>query len=296
MRPSPGDGERQPAAQDIDLSSDERDELLDACANLFPSQRSADPILDRIGFPRGRRPRFTGNDTPNDVWNDIFVNLDNGILPGGLPYQRLLDAVIRVYPTHAKFRPLAQRHGLIPPNPPLVPPALPATDTEPTDRIRPGNQPNERPKVRGHAFISYAREDAGDVDRLQQALEAAQARVWRDTASLWPGEDWRERIRHAITQDALVFLACFSRKSVTRTTSYYNEELLLAIEQLRLRRLGEPWLIPVRFDDCDIPDFNLGGGRTLGSLQRVDLFGEQAYEGLARLTAAVLRILGQELD
>ena len=76
--------------------------------------------------------------------------------------------------------------------------------------------------------------------------------MWRDTASLWPGEDWRENIRRAITDDALVFIACFSRVSLGRDRSYQNEGLLLAIEQLRLRRPDVPWLIPVRFDDCDI--------------------------------------------
>jgi TIR domain len=147
--------------------------------------------------------------------------------------------------------------------------------------------------VAGHAFLSYVREDSQAVDRLQRLLEAAGIRVWRDTDDLWPGEDWRIRIRRAITDDALAFIACFSSNSVSRETSYQNEELLLAIEQLRLRRPGDPWLIPVRFDDCAIPDWDIGGGRTLASIQRVDLFGDRGHEGVARLVAAVLRILGQ---
>lgn len=51
------------------------------------------------------------------------------------------------------------------------------------------------------------------------------------------------------------------------------KELSLAIDQLRLRRPDDPWLIPVRFDDCNIPDLELGVGRTLASIQRADLFG-----------------------
>ncbi len=43
----------------------------------------------------------------------------------------------------------------------------------------------------GHVFISYVREDSDHVDRLQRALQAAGIPVWRDTADLWPGEDWR---------------------------------------------------------------------------------------------------------
>src|SRR5229473_3104195 len=55
---------------------------------------------------------------------------------------------------------------------------------------------------------------------------------------------------------------------------HQNEELTVAIDQLRLRLPGVPWLIPIRFDDCDIPALDLGGGRTLASIQRADLFGD----------------------
>jgi TIR domain-containing protein len=143
----------------------------------------------------------------------------------------------------------------------------------------------------GHAFISYVHEDWPSADRLQRILQGAGIRVWRDTADLWPGEDWRLKIRRAITDDALVFLACFSRNSLARQKSYQNEELALAVSQIRLRAPGEPWLIPVRFDDCTIPDIDIGGGRSLGSIQRADLLGHQFDDGAARLAVAIQRIL-----
>lgn len=146
----------------------------------------------------------------------------------------------------------------------------------------------------GHAFLSYVREDTAEVDALQQTLEAAGIRVWRDTQDLWPGEDWRAKIRQAITDDALVFLACFSSRGVSKPKSYQNEELVLAVDEIRRRRPDEPWLIPVRLDECDIPDRDLGGGRTLSSLQRVDLHGDQTGRGIARLVATVLRLLGSD--
>lgn len=112
----------------------------------------------------------------------------------------------------------------------------------------------------GHVFVSYARDDAGCVDRLQLELEAAGIPVWRDIANLGPGEDWRMKIRQAITDDAIVFLACFSSRSLGRSKGYQNEELLLAVEQMRQRRPEIPWLIPVRFDACVLPDHDLGPG------------------------------------
>jgi len=69
-------------------------------------------------------------------------------------------------------------------------------------------------EIGSHAFISYVREDSRQVDRLQAILQAAGIPVWRDTADLWPGEDWRARIRSAINDNALVFLACFSATSL----------------------------------------------------------------------------------
>jgi hypothetical protein len=80
-------------------------------------------------------------------------------------------------------------------------------------------------------------------------------------------------IRRAILEGSLVFLACFSESSRRRTVSYQNEELVLAVEQMRRTVPGHVWLIPVRFDDVPLPYFDLGVGRSLDSLQSVDLFG-----------------------
>jgi ATP-dependent Clp protease ATP-binding subunit ClpB len=164
-------------------------------------------------------------------------------------------------------------------------------ELRPREQPESGQTTSAQATIAGHAFMSYVREDSAEADRLQQVVEAAGVRVWRDTADLWPGQDWREKIRRAIIEDSLVFLACFSTRSVSREISYQNEELLLAVEQMRIRQPGQPWLIPIRFDDCDIPDRDLGGGRRLGSIQRVDFFGDHINIATARLVTAIHRIL-----
>ncbi|HKR48449.1 MAG TPA: toll/interleukin-1 receptor domain-containing protein [Pseudonocardiaceae bacterium] len=148
----------------------------------------------------------------------------------------------------------------------------------------------ERPA--GHAFISYVREDAADVDRLQGMLEAAGIRVWRDTENLWPGQDWKTEIKNAITNGSLAFIACFSKHSQRREKSYQNEEFILAVEQMCQRTPGRSWLIPLRFSECTLPQYDLGAGRSLDSIQRVDLFDQGWEQGGARLVAAVMRTLG----
>lgn len=127
---------------------------------------------------------------------------------------------------------------------------------------------------RGHAFISYVREDSGRVERVNSALEAAGIKIWQDTRNLWPGEDWRVRIRESITKGGPAFIACFSNASVCKPSSYMNEELVLAVEHFRRARPGRVWLIPVRLDECALPEFDLGAGRRLSNLQCT----HEAYE------------------
>jgi hypothetical protein len=144
-----------------------------------------------------------------------------------------------------------------------------------------------RSPATGHAFISYVHEDLERATRLRRFLEAADIPVWFDTENLSPGQDWRLEIRRAINSGSLAFLACFSIHTDARATTYQNEELVLAVEQMRRRPPGARWLIPVRFDDCCMPDFDLGAGRTLDSVQRVDLFDEAWEECGDRLLASI---------
>jgi hypothetical protein len=154
---------------------------------------------------------------------------------------------------------------------------------------------SEAPQDR-HAFISYVHEDEELVDRLQDALEAAGVKVWRDKDDLPPGSDWATEIRQAITQRSLAFIACFSNASDSRARSYQYEELVVAVEQFRQLRPGEQWLFPVRFDDVPLPEYSLGAGRTMDSLHRTDLFGRRRDSNLIRLTAAINQRVGSQIS
>ncbi len=143
-----------------------------------------------------------------------------------------------------------------------------------------------------HAFLSYMHEDKERVDELQEALEAAGIRVWRDTQDLWPGQDWKAQIQEAIKTGSLAFVACFSTAAARREKSHQYEELTLAVDEYRLRPPHKPWLFTVRFDDCEVPDYSLGSGRTLKStVQYVDLFGQRKSTHLVRLVHAVASVV-----
>jgi len=138
------------------------------------------------------------------------------------------------------------------------------------------------PKV----FLSYVNEDRIAADRLLADLEARGIEVWQDRVALRPGQRWKAEISRHIREGDF-FVACFSEAYASKEKSYMNEELTLAIEQLRLRPFGRAWFLPVRLDSCEIPEWPIGAGDTLHSLQWVDLH-DGWDEGLNRLVNTIL--------
>lgn len=143
-----------------------------------------------------------------------------------------------------------------------------------------------------HVFISYVREDTEHVDRLCEMLKAAHIPFWRDLKDLKPGDDWRRKIKEAIRNNSLVFLACFSENSRSRRKNNMNEELNLAVEEFRKMSPGETWIIPIRFDDGDVPDWDIGSNRSIRDINRVDLFGESYPEQAVSLTSQISKLMG----
>jgi hypothetical protein len=143
-----------------------------------------------------------------------------------------------------------------------------------------------------HIFISYVREDTEKVDKLSKLLRAAGIPVWTDRAQLAPGDDWQAKIREAIQSGSIVFLACFSDQSRSREKSVQNEEVTLAVDEFRKRPPGRTWLIPLRFDDGEVPEWDLGAGRTLRSLHYADLYGDMYGEHVVQLIVRIQQVMG----
>ena len=138
-----------------------------------------------------------------------------------------------------------------------------------------------RPQV----FISYVHEDLPHIHRLAQVLEAYQVKVWLDRQSLKPGYRWKRAIRDGIAHGDY-FVPCFSQAYAARARTYMNEELTLAIDELRQRPADKAWFIPVRLDASEIPDRDIGGGETLRSIHCVSL-----YEDWTRGMTALLDVI-----
>ena len=123
----------------------------------------------------------------------------------------------------------------------------------------------------GSVFISYASEDSAIIDKLQHDLESCGIRTWRDRSDFYPGLRWKSAMRRAIKGGA-IFLACFSQANGKQPRTDQNEELILAIDTLRSMPNDRTWFIPIKLNRCELPEWGIGGGETLGNLRSLELF------------------------
>lgn len=133
-------------------------------------------------------------------------------------------------------------------------------------------------------FVSYVQENRATVTKLVYDLRKAGVTVWFDRDTLPPGVFWRDEIRSAV-RDHEFFLACFSNEYLSRQRTYMNEELHLAVEEVR-QRGNAPWFIPILLSG-EVPDLPIGGGRTLRDIQFVDLTGDNWNAGMEALLRVV---------
>ena len=136
-----------------------------------------------------------------------------------------------------------------------------------------------------YVFISYVKENKKKVNRLYQDLTSQGIQVWLDRNDIDPGVRWKRAIRRAI-QEGAFFIACFSREYNARSATYMNEELTLAIEELRQRSPDKAWFIPVKLNECEVPDRDIGGGETLQDLHYTALY-EDWNAGIQRILRVI---------
>ncbi len=119
-------------------------------------------------------------------------------------------------------------------------------------------------------FISYVREDERYIQFLCEILELNGIKVWTDKTRLQPGTQWKVAIESAI-KNGIYFLSVHSKARASKSTSYANEELHVALDEYRKRPPSTQWLIPLIIDDCDIEDWRISGALNYSDIQRCDL-------------------------
>jgi hypothetical protein len=124
-----------------------------------------------------------------------------------------------------------------------------------------------------NVFLIHAHNDRESVHKLYQRLISDGVRAWLDAERLQPGQDWQNEIRNALLQcDAVI--VCLSR-GFEAQRGYRHEELKLALEKANFLPADRVFIIPVRLEECDMPE-------PLRRLHRVDLFKPGGYRKLIR--------------
>ncbi|MGB8648960.1 MAG: TIR domain-containing protein [Anaerolineae bacterium] len=136
-------------------------------------------------------------------------------------------------------------------------------------------QATEQPPNAGaiSIFLSYARPDEPRVKELYQHLKNTGFQPWLDLFDLIPGQKWEPAIRQAIAETNF-FLACLSNSSISKR-GYAQAELKTAIEIFREFPEGEIFLIPVRLEECPVPE-------SLKGIQWVDLYSPDGFDKLCQ--------------
>ena len=123
-------------------------------------------------------------------------------------------------------------------------------------------------------FLIHAHSDRETVHKLYQRLVRDGLKVWLDAERLQPGQDWQNEIRAALLKCGTV-LVCLTN-AFNNPPGFRHEELKLALEKANFVPEDQIFVIPVRLDECEMPE-------SLQHLHRVDLFKPGGYAKLLRV-------------
>ena len=122
-----------------------------------------------------------------------------------------------------------------------------------------------------HVFLVHAHSDKEAVHKLYTRLIKDGIHAWLDAENLQPGQDWQSEIRKAILKSDAV-IVCLSQ-GFDKQHGYRHEELKIALDKAKLLIGDEIFIIPVRLEECDMPE-------SLRHLHRVDLFKPGGFKKL----------------
>jgi hypothetical protein len=101
-------------------------------------------------------------------------------------------------------------------------------------------------------FLGHAKEDQARAERLRDHLKSIGYHPWMASSDIRVGEKWEESINKAIST-CTFFIACLSHHSVSKR-GFIQKEFRMALDRAKELIDGDIFIIPVLFDDCDIPE------------------------------------------
>ena len=101
-------------------------------------------------------------------------------------------------------------------------------------------------------FLCHASEDKPQVREIYQRFKAEGFEPWLDEEDLLPGQLWEQEIPKALKNSDFI-LILFSQNSVAKH-GYVQHEFKLALDAWQEIPEGKIHTIPVRLDNCEIPE------------------------------------------
>lgn len=122
-------------------------------------------------------------------------------------------------------------------------------------------------------FLSYAREDRATVAEFYEKLAAAGFKPWMDVKDIPPDERWENSITRALREADFVLV--FLSEHATSKRGFIQKEIRSALETLKYALEDDIYLIPIRLDDCPIPE-------PLIAYQVLSIYEESAWDRLLK--------------
>ena len=119
-------------------------------------------------------------------------------------------------------------------------------------------------------FLCYAKENSTAVREFRERMKAEPwIDPWFDEEDILPGQMWEERVTEAVhnSHAVIVFLSSIA----VRSEGFFQKELKLALDAAAEKPDGTIFIIPIRLDDCEVPE-------RLLPYQYVDYFGDEAHK------------------
>lgn len=139
--------------------------------------------------------------------------------------------------------------------------------------------PNVLARPTPKVFMCYGRDDIVLARRLYSDLQREGIEAWLDTEKLHPGQHWKLEITRAM-KSCSHFLVLLSNNSISKS-GYLQNELRIALELYEESLQAGHSIIPVRLEDCKVPQ------RKLNEIHWVDLF--PSYDkGFSKILKALL--------
>lgn len=128
-----------------------------------------------------------------------------------------------------------------------------------------------------NVFVSYAKEDASQAVQIRDYLISCGFKVWMDKFNLRIGDNWEQKIRTELANSDFIVL-CLSKAS-TAKRGFVQVETREAIRLSQYMPSQMPFILPVKIDNCSVPD-------ELSGIHYLDLV-QQGEDGLSVLSESI---------